>query len=136
MNSEQYDIFIFPLSEEDGGGYMGIVPDLQGCMSDGETRAEAMANTEMALAEYLELHERTGRSIPAPGSAMERSREQYSSLLTAVRTLTVFAEETTEEVAALRVALDDALEHLVKAGWSTSPAYRAVKDASKKLAVQ
>lgn len=38
---------IEPLSEEDGGGFLATVPELPGCMSDGETRAEALANVEL-----------------------------------------------------------------------------------------
>jgi antitoxin HicB len=41
---------IEPLSEEDGGGFLATVAELPGCMSDGETRAEALANVEDAIA--------------------------------------------------------------------------------------
>ncbi len=34
-----YTVVIKALSDEDGGGYVATVPDLPGCMSDGETRA-------------------------------------------------------------------------------------------------
>jgi hypothetical protein len=37
---------IEPLSEEDVAGFLATVPELPGCMSDGETRAEALANVE------------------------------------------------------------------------------------------
>jgi antitoxin HicB len=45
-----YKVLIEPLSEEDGGGYLATVPELPGCMSDGETRSEAHANVEDAIA--------------------------------------------------------------------------------------
>ena len=32
------------LHAEDGGGYLAVVPDLPGCMSDGDTPAEAVQN--------------------------------------------------------------------------------------------
>jgi hypothetical protein len=41
-----HKIVIEPLSEEDGGGFLATVPELAGCLSDGETRAEALANVE------------------------------------------------------------------------------------------
>ena len=43
-------VVIEPLSEEDGGGFLATVPELPGCMSDAETRAEALANVEDAIA--------------------------------------------------------------------------------------
>lgn len=47
-------IIIEPLSAEDGGGFLGTVPALPGCMSDGETMAEATENTKDAIAEWLD----------------------------------------------------------------------------------
>jgi len=35
-----YKIKIIKLTEEDGGGYLAYVPELPGCMSDGETLEE------------------------------------------------------------------------------------------------
>ncbi|MGH1356548.1 MAG: type II toxin-antitoxin system HicB family antitoxin [Thalassovita sp.] len=37
MNPTDYPIVLVPLCEEDGGGFAAYVPDLPGCMSDGET---------------------------------------------------------------------------------------------------
>ena len=48
-----YAIVITKLSEEDGGGFLGLVPDLPGCMSDGATEEEALANIQDAIREYL-----------------------------------------------------------------------------------
>ena len=39
--SLDYAVMIAPLSAEDGGGFLATVPDLPGCMSDGETPEEA-----------------------------------------------------------------------------------------------
>ena len=47
--NEDLKIIIEKLSEEDGGGYKATVPDMPGCMSDGETRAEAATNVEEAI---------------------------------------------------------------------------------------
>ena len=38
MRKPGYAVVIELLSDEDGGGFLAIVPDLLGCMSDGETR--------------------------------------------------------------------------------------------------
>ena len=62
----RYKIIIEPLSEEDGGGFLATVPDLPGCMSDGETEFEAIQNVHDAIACWMEAAGENGRPIPAP----------------------------------------------------------------------
>ena len=64
--SLQYPVTIEPLSAEDGGGFVALVRDLPGCMSDGATPAEALANVEDAIACWIEAARELGRPIPAP----------------------------------------------------------------------
>lgn len=59
-----YKIVIEPLSEADGGGFLATVPELPGCMSDGGTRAEALANVEDAIATWIHSARKMGRAIP------------------------------------------------------------------------
>ena len=67
MNSPgAYKIVIEPLSAADGGGFLATVPELTGCMSDGETRAEALANVEDAIATWIHAARKMGRPIPEP----------------------------------------------------------------------
>ncbi len=61
-----YKVVIEPLSEEDGGGFLATVPELPGCMSDGETRAEALANVEDAIATWIYCARKAGEPIPEP----------------------------------------------------------------------
>jgi antitoxin HicB len=61
-----YKVVIERLSEEDGGGYLATVPELPGCMSDGETRAEALINVEDAIATWLHCAHKHGDPIPEP----------------------------------------------------------------------
>ncbi len=61
-----YRIVIEQLSQEDGGGYLATVPELPGCMSDGETRAEALTNVEDAIATWVYCARKMGRPIPEP----------------------------------------------------------------------
>jgi antitoxin HicB len=62
----EYSITVSPLAKADGGGWVAIVPDLPGCMSDGETPAEALKNAEDAIEEWIEAARTTGRPIPQP----------------------------------------------------------------------
>ncbi len=61
-----YRVVIEPLSLEDGGGYLASVPELPGCISDGETRAEALTNVEDAIATWLHCARKMGQAIPEP----------------------------------------------------------------------
>jgi len=42
------------LEPSDEGGYTAIVPALPGCISEGNTKDEAIANIQKAIALYLE----------------------------------------------------------------------------------
>lgn len=42
------------LEPSEEGGYTAVVPALPGCLSEGETREEALANVREAIALYLE----------------------------------------------------------------------------------
>ena len=61
-----YRIVIEPLSEEDGGGYFATVPDLPGCMSDGETPEEAIVNVQDAILCWIEAAGELWREVPRP----------------------------------------------------------------------
>lgn len=63
---EAYGHIIAPLSIDDGGGYMITFPDLPGCMSDGETLEEALANGRDAFNSWMAAQVDMGRQIPAP----------------------------------------------------------------------
>lgn len=68
-NIPDYQIEVRPLSERDGGGYLAWVPDLPGCMSDGETATEAVTNVQQAITEWIEEAERLHLKIPEPSAA-------------------------------------------------------------------
>ncbi len=70
MRKPEYAVVIEPLAEEDGGGFLATVPDLPGCMSDGESREEAARNVEDAIASWLEEARSVGREIPRPRAAL------------------------------------------------------------------
>ena len=61
-----YPVVVEPLSAEDGGGFLASVPDLPGCMSDGETPEEALRAVQEAIAEWIEEARRLGREVPKP----------------------------------------------------------------------
>jgi len=70
-----YPVVIEQLSEEDGGGFIATVPDLPGCMSDGETREEAARSIADAISAWIEEASRMGRAIPAPSAHLAMAGE-------------------------------------------------------------
>jgi antitoxin HicB len=63
---EAYTIVIQRLSPADGGGFLATVPDLLGCLSDGETREEAARNATDAIAAWIAEAAWLGRPAPTP----------------------------------------------------------------------
>lgn len=63
---EAYAHIISPLSAGDGGGFLITFPDLPGCMSDGETEAEAVESGRDAFNAVISALHDMGREIPAP----------------------------------------------------------------------
>ncbi len=66
MSQLNYPVIVSPLSEEDGGGFVATVPDLPGCISDGDTPQDALTNVQDAIEAWLEAARDLGRSIPPP----------------------------------------------------------------------
>jgi predicted RNase H-like HicB family nuclease len=66
MNISDYRIVIDRLSAADGGGYLASIPDLPGCVSDGETQEEAIRNVRDAMSAWIDEARRLGRSVPEP----------------------------------------------------------------------
>lgn len=66
MTTLVYPVTIEPLSDADGGGFVAFVPDLPGCMSDGATPEEALANVQDAIATWIEAARDMGHPVPSP----------------------------------------------------------------------
>ena len=56
-------------SEEDNC-YIVSVPDLPGCMADGNTPENAVKNVQQIIAEWMETAKKMGREIPVPSSTV------------------------------------------------------------------
>ena len=60
----KYELIIF-WSDEDRR-YVVEVPELPGCMADGETYEEAIKNAQVVISEWIETARSLGREIPQP----------------------------------------------------------------------
>ena len=73
MKDLQYQFSIRPLSLEEGGGFAIEFPDLPGCISDGDTIKEAIANGEDAVKGWLDTCKKLSREIPKPNQQSTHS---------------------------------------------------------------
>ena len=60
----KYEIIVF-WSDEDGR-FVVEVPELPGCMADGETYEQAVQNAQIIISEWIETAKSLGREIPEP----------------------------------------------------------------------
>ncbi|MGD9615998.1 MAG: type II toxin-antitoxin system HicB family antitoxin [Alphaproteobacteria bacterium] len=65
----RYRITLRPLAATEGGGWLAEVPELPGCMSDGDTPQQALDNVMDAIACWIEAAQEDGRPVPAPMGA-------------------------------------------------------------------
>jgi antitoxin HicB len=87
---DAYQFTVRPLSKEEGGGYLVEYPDIPGCMSDGETVEEAIANGREALRDCVAVLQESGRKAPKPGIDAAQWRQRLPRTL--YSKLTVQAE--------------------------------------------
>ena len=60
----KYEIIIY--WSKDDEAFVAEVPELPGCMADGATYQEALANAEVIISEWIETAREIGRVIPEP----------------------------------------------------------------------
>ena len=60
----KYELIIY-WSESDES-FIVEVPELPGCMADGQTYIEAVTNVETVIQEWIEIAQELGRTIPTP----------------------------------------------------------------------
>ncbi len=60
----RYEIILYWSDEDEA--FIAEVPELPGCLADGATRQEALANAETVIEEWIETAKELGRPIPEP----------------------------------------------------------------------
>lgn len=63
---EDYPINLSPIPEDEGGGYLVTFPDLPGCIADGDTVEEAIAEARDAFAAWTAAVREDKGKVPAP----------------------------------------------------------------------
>ena len=60
----KYEIVIY--WSKDDEAFIAEVPELPGCMADGPSHRDALANVETVISEWIETAKSLGRPIPEP----------------------------------------------------------------------
>ncbi|MBI5918180.1 MAG: type II toxin-antitoxin system HicB family antitoxin [Nitrosomonadales bacterium] len=64
----RYELVIYWSNEDQR--FIVEVPELPGCMADGDTYQNAVQNAEIVIAEWLETAQALGRAIPQPAGRL------------------------------------------------------------------
>jgi len=62
--SIKYELIIY--WSDDDQSFIAEIPELPGCMADGETYEQAVANAQQVVAEWIDTAKELGRPIPEP----------------------------------------------------------------------
>jgi len=60
----KYELIIY--WSKDDNSYVVDVPELPGCLADGETYEEAISNAQVVISEWIETAKKLKREIPQP----------------------------------------------------------------------
>jgi predicted RNase H-like HicB family nuclease len=60
----KYEILIY--WSNDDNCFIAEVPELSGCLADGNSYADALDNVQLVVAEWIETAKSLGRKIPEP----------------------------------------------------------------------
>jgi predicted RNase H-like HicB family nuclease len=64
MMATKYELIIYWSKEDDS--FIAEVPELPGCMADGENYIEAVKNVEIVIEQWISTAKELGREIPIP----------------------------------------------------------------------
>ena len=60
----RYELIVYWSSED--SAFIVEVPELPGCMADGQTYEEAVKNAQVVIEEWIETAQQLGRDVPTP----------------------------------------------------------------------
>lgn len=60
----RYEVIIYWSAEDEA--FIAEAPELSGCMADGATYRQALANLETVIREWIETAKELGRPVPEP----------------------------------------------------------------------
>ena len=66
-----YTIIIKPINDESGFYYIGRIMEFEGCMTDGDTKEEALQNLQEVMELWIETKLANGFDVPEPLSEIK-----------------------------------------------------------------
>ena len=114
------------ITRDSEGFYYAAIPDLPGCVSNGDTLEEAVKNLEKEEKAWLKSAKKAGRKIPVP----EQERE-YSGRFV-LRIDKQLHEELSKEAKREGTSLNDYLKKLIVSG-RRNVDYDAIQESLSKL---
>jgi antitoxin HicB len=75
IEDSRYPIIIYPVEE---GGYVAEVPELKGCLAQGETQAECLKELEKVQALWLESAKRNNERIPSAAEVIAKLQKMVA----------------------------------------------------------
>ncbi|MCM3046644.1 type II toxin-antitoxin system HicB family antitoxin [Bacillus altitudinis] len=127
--SLNYKVEVSAISEEDGGGWLATHPELEGCMSDGETREEAIQNLDDARREWIDFCLRKDLAIPEP---KQEEEIEYSGKFT-LRVPKSIHKKLVEKSEEENVSLNNLVNQYITEGLSGGIIQSLFNNSIKKL---
>ena len=76
MSKVKYPFVIYPAFE---GGYVGEIPALKGCLAQGETLSETLAELQSVERLWLQTAKETGIKLPVLDIEIERVKQKLAA---------------------------------------------------------
>ena len=83
-------------SAEDGA-YIAMPMELPGCMADGKTPEEALANLKVIIAEWIDVATEEGRDIPKAMSIQEMAKQNGQALVVQQKKIQQYIQQEVEK---------------------------------------
>ena len=136
VKNDEYPVVVVPLPKEDGPGFVAYVPDLKGCMSHGDTQAEALEGAADAVNEWITEALASGRIVPAPNSGVEKSMADRNKLIKTIKeqndTIAGFLKQIAEIENRVKAFSDLLVADPLDVQWPSAAMFSTIPKASKK----
>lgn len=100
MADTKYTVVVVP--DEEDGGYYAYIPDLQGCMGDGETPQDAVADVIFASHAWVDAQQERGADVPEPGDESKRVEQQMQEQADHIQKLETQLAAANREIRSLK----------------------------------
>lgn len=121
QKTSDYPFTVRPLSEKEGGGYFIEFPDLPGCVSDGDTIEEAIANGKDAVKSWIKAAREMKREIPTIKKQEKQSGKWVQRVPKSIhsRLINIAREEKTSLNTLVITMITESLAHRSQSYFST-----------------